>query len=558
MASCLGIYLNSNIVKYAKLTYDNNNNVKVESYGVRFVKESQTETLKNIIEETNSQNIPIAMNPQGDKFINYQMFDQVQNTGISADIAKMEFDAWCEKNAKSPDKYSFVFKNAEEKNEENKFNSVLDFIEKKFIKEYEQIGEQPVSGIYPPQLLLHKLVSKDEKNYMLINLDNELSIDVIIDGKLKDIKFYDIGMKQILNDFAVKLGSYQKAYEACKQLNVYSDEASTNDKLLESIAEPVLQEVLRTIAAMTTRYRNKLEKVILTGSGIVFTNIDILIREYISIKCEILKPECINATNIRNIAEALEATSAIALANELALQPDSNLNFLSTKSKIKKDFKNLFSGFKKQKNNSVTGDKKADSDNSSKSGNGIKNKIQSSREAIGAEIVGDKADFIAMCVAIIAGVGLVTYIAFTALFTSNVNNNLKKIEKAKSDIKNSTVQVKSDISYITASTNKYKGINDRVSDVVEKIENNKIGKFSTYNVASFLQNIIKVIPRNVQLKTITSDDNKNIIITAQSNSYADLGYFVAALKINSTLNNVKINKISNGDVTVIEIGGELP
>lgn len=73
-----------------------------------------------------------------------------------------------------------------------------------------------------------------------------------------------------------------------------------------------------------------------------------------------------------------------------------------------------------------------------------------------------------------------------------------------------------------------------------------------------MQNIIRIIPKNVQLKTITSDDNKNIKITAQSDSYADLGYFVAELKLSSTLKNVKINKINNGETTVIEIGGELP
>ena len=60
MASCLGIYLNNSVVKYAKLTSDNGNNIKIESYGVRFIKESQMDTLKNIIDETNSSNTPIS------------------------------------------------------------------------------------------------------------------------------------------------------------------------------------------------------------------------------------------------------------------------------------------------------------------------------------------------------------------------------------------------------------------------------------------------------------------------------------------------------------------
>ena len=561
MASCLGIYLNSNIVKYAKLTSDSNSNVKVESYGVRFIKESQNETLKNIIEETNSQNIPIVINPQGDKHINYQMFDQVQTTGIAADIAKMEFEAWCEKNAKSPEKYLYVFKNAEEKNEENKFNSVLNFVEKKYIKDYEQIGEYNVSGIYPPQLLMHNLVSKEEKNYMLVDLDSELSLSVVIDGKLKDIRFFDVGMKQILNDFSVKLGSYQRAYEACKQLNVYSDEATSNDKVLESIAEPILQEVLRNIAIIVTRYKTKLDKIFLTGSGIVFTNIDILIKEYIGIKCKILKPESITTTNIRNMAEALETTAAIAIAREMLLQENKTLNFITPKSKLKKEFNSVFSTIKSRVKNS-------DEKNVTKENGKTRSVVKSSDKKmdkkydkgmeIGATIVGETSIIIAACSTIVAVIACISYAVFTLVYTTNVNENLKKIETAKQNIEASNATVKSDISYISSSTAKYKQINDQVDDVVEKIENQKIGKFSTYNVASFLQNIIKVIPRNVQLKTITSDDNKNIVITAQSNSYAELGYFVAALKINSTLNNVKINKITNGETTVIEIGGELP
>lgn len=599
MASCLGIYLNNSVVKYAKLTSDNGNNVKIESYGVRFIKESQMDTLKNIIDETNSSNTPIIMNPQGSRFINYQMFDQVQNSGVANDVAKMEFESWCEKNAKVPDRYTYIFKNAEIKNEENKFNSVIDFTEKAFLKEYQKIGESDVSAIYPPELLLGRLVPKEEQNYMLVNLDNTLSLQVFLDGKLRDIRFYDVGMEQILNDFAAKLGSYQKAYEACKQLNVYSDDAANNDKLLESIAEPVLQEILRNIAGMATRYKGKIAKVILTGTGIVFTNIDILIREFINLRCEILKPECVNVTNIRNIAEALETTLAISLANEYFIQQDTDLNFMVSNSKLKRKVNSFFAKLLKpnpKKNVQPKNVNKNVSQNSNMqsmkmapnasmnpnnnigmqanpkgpNGNMQKQNIfatmfnkqspsqQASSEAIGAFVVTDTTDFIAMCVGIVAVVVLVAYTSFTLIYTKSVNDNLKKIESAKTTIQKNTASVKADTSYISASTTKYQEINSKVSDVVEKIENNKIGKFSTYNVASFLQNIVKVIPRNVRLTSLTSDDNKNIVLTATSSSYADLGYFVAALKINSTLKDVKINKIENGDVTTVEIGGELP
>lgn len=541
MASCLGIYLSSNIVKYAKLTADNSGNIRLDAHGVRYVKDNQKQTLKNIIEETNSQNIPIIMNPQNDKFLNYQMFDQVHNKAISNDIAKMEFEAWCEKNAKSPDRYTYVYKVAEVKNEENKFNAVLNFIEKKFVEEYTDLDGYKVSEILPSQFLMYRLVPQDEKNYMLVNLDDTLSISVIIDGKLVDLKSYDIGMKQILNDFSVKLGSYQKAYEACKQLNVYSDEETNNDKLLESIAEPILQEILRDIGAIGRRYKKDLNKVFLAGNGIVFTNIDILVREYLDVKCEILKPEFIQLSNVRNVAEVLETTQAMALAYE-ALKPENkDLKYMSNKIKSKKSLGDMFKKQPKMPKPVKTKKEKSAKD-----------------DVNGIDIVEDKSITIALNVMISMTLVVIAYVVFTNIYMFNVNKTLNNIENAKTQIEGYTSEAKTDINYINMNMNEYKAINDEVQDIKNQIENNQIGKFSTYNVASFLQNIIKVIPRNVQLKTITSDDNKYIKITAVSDSYADLGYFVAELKLKSTLNKVSILNVQNGETTTVEIGGELP
>lgn len=559
MASCLGIYLSNNIIKYAKLSLESSSgNIKLEQSGVRFIKGTQKETLVNIIEETNSQNIPIVMNPQNDNFINYQMFDQVQNKNIATDIAKMEFEAWCEKNAKSPDKYSYVYQLAEVKNSENKFNAVLNFIDKKYLDEYADILGYPVNNIYPAQFLMTSLVNPDDKNYMLVNLDNELSISVMVDGKLYDEKFYNVGMKRILFDFAERLGSYQKAYEACKQLNVYTEEGSTNnDKQLEHIAEPILQEVLRDIAMLSTRYKTQVEKIYLAGTGIVFTNIDILIREYVGIKCEILKPALLQDTsNVRNMAEILETTQAMALAHEFLLPKHKSVAYLDSNTKLKNTLSKLFSGKplpKKPKPPAVPKGEKPEKVKKEKVP-----KEEKKKNLNGIEVIEDKSRVIAICAAIVLGVTLISYITFSTLYISNVNGTIKKINKAKDDLTTSVAQIKTDTQYITKNKEEYKAINDEVKDVVDQIQNNKIGKFTTYNVASFLQNIIKIIPKNVQLSTISSDDNKNVKIVAQSNSYADLGYFIAELKLNNTLNNIKINSIKNGETTVIEIGGELP
>lgn len=64
MANCLGIYLDDNIVKYAKLSVDNNKMVKVEKYGIKFTNQDDKFVIRQIIDETSSQNIPVVINPK--------------------------------------------------------------------------------------------------------------------------------------------------------------------------------------------------------------------------------------------------------------------------------------------------------------------------------------------------------------------------------------------------------------------------------------------------------------------------------------------------------------
>ena len=58
MASCLGLYIENNLIKYAKVS-KNNDLLKVESFGVKFY-ENLEDAIKQIVEETYSFKIPIS------------------------------------------------------------------------------------------------------------------------------------------------------------------------------------------------------------------------------------------------------------------------------------------------------------------------------------------------------------------------------------------------------------------------------------------------------------------------------------------------------------------
>ena len=92
-----------------------------------------------------------------------------------------------------------------------------------------------------------------------------------------------------------------------------------------------------------------------------------------------------------------------------------------------------------------------------------------------------------------------------------------------------------------------------IEKAIKIIPNFKPNKYKTNT-----QNIIKIIPTNVRLVNISSNDNKYVTIKASSTEYEDLGYFFAQIKLENVLNNAKIVKVENGETTTVEIGGDLP
>ena len=72
MASCLGLYINENLIKYAKVEKEKDN-LKVETYGVKFY-EKLDSAIKQIIEETYSYKTPISMNLSEEDYQYFNMY----------------------------------------------------------------------------------------------------------------------------------------------------------------------------------------------------------------------------------------------------------------------------------------------------------------------------------------------------------------------------------------------------------------------------------------------------------------------------------------------------
>lgn len=541
MASCLGIYLDNNIIKYAKLSLDNSKSINVEKYGIKFASDNYEQIINQIIVETDSQNVPVVINPQDDLYYSSQVYEQVKDNSYVPDIMKLEFEAWCEKNAKSPDKYSYVYMVSDYKNSDNRRNSLLNITPKDSINS-EINMVKTVAQIIPAKPIVKRIVSDEEDSYILINIDSSLSLTVVINKKIVEFKSYNTGMKSVLDDFTRNLGSYEKAYSACKQMNVYTEGESSNDPTLEQIVEPALQEILKLCQVEVNKYANNISKIFLTGIGTSFTNIDLLFSQFLDTKCSIIKPFFIkDTTDVRYVSEIVEVTEAITLAYEYLNPKFMELRYMGSGVKLNNKINKLFAAptrIIKPKKQKVE-------------------KVKEPKEKKEPEIEDETVNKIGYG-AVVAAVVLVAYVLFGIVYSFSVNRIVKNMETKKQNVVAETANVNSDIEYVNKNMKEYKDINDEVEDIKNKIEKNEIGKFTTYNVASLLQNIIRIIPKNVRLINIASNDNKKITITASSSEYEDLGYFFAQLKLEGVINNAKINKVNNGETTTIEIGGDMP
>ena len=129
MSKSLGIYIESNLIKYAKVSKERDN-IKIEAYGVRIFENLSVE-IKKIVQETYSFNTPISVNVSNEKYLYFDIFALLSKKDIQK-TTETEFDAYCEENNYNKNafetKYALV-QNLEDKEKIKAINVVVNKIE---------------------------------------------------------------------------------------------------------------------------------------------------------------------------------------------------------------------------------------------------------------------------------------------------------------------------------------------------------------------------------------------------------------------------------------------
>lgn len=545
MASCLGLYIQNNLIKYAKVSKDRDL-TKIESFGVKFY-DNLGESINQIIEETYSYKTPISVNLSEEMYNYFNMFALLNRKDLPKAI-QTEFDSYCTDKGYNPNvfetRYAIV-ENIEDKEKLRVIHVSSNKIE--LNKRIQQLESYRLINISPISMGISNLVDGTSKeNSMIINIEDKTTITTILDQKIYDVKILEQGSEEILNKINSKENSYAKSYETCKETTIYTSEGKdltdTEATYLEDIM-PTLFEIVGQIRKIINESMQRFEHVYITGTAALINNIDLYFQEYLEdVKCEILKPKFIKRTSEINMKDYIEVNSAISMALMGLDEGISGMNFKKESLSDK-----IPDWMKIEITPSKTASKKAN-----KEPGKLKNKILMNDLKMPFDNIERNMTRFATGVLLL----FIIYSIFTVLIQRQIESKKEQAQQLISDTSYQVSLVNSDNDKIKAKTNQYttmiqnlQAINDQITD------RNK----TRDAIPNLLNQLMYIMPSQVQITSIQNTTGSKIVINAQSSQYEQLGF----LKANIQLEGILLNVISTtgqkeNNVVSIKIEGDLP
>lgn len=541
MSTCLGLYIEQNLIKYAKVSKDRDQ-IKVESFGVKFY-DNLDQTIKQIVEETYSFRTPISINLSEEMYNFFQVFALLNKKDLPKAI-KTEFEAYCGDKNYNPNVFETRYAITPNTQEKEKLK-VIHISENKIElnKKVQKFSSYRLQNIIPISMAISDITKFEPKeNCLIVNIEENTTITTILDQNIYDIKTLDIGSQEILDRINIKENSYQKAYEICKETTIYTSEgrelSEEETGYLEDIM-PILYDILGQIRKVINDSTDKIERVYITGTGALINNIDLYFEEYLeNVHCEILKPSFIKISPEINIKDYVEVNSAISLALSGLGQGISGMNFKKT---------SLMDKLPDILKMEVGGKKKAAKEDK---------KLKSNLFTIDFNVPLDKIEKALLR----SSVGILILFIVYSSFASLINKQIElKKEQAQESISNTNSQislVNNDIQSVQNKTSEYTSKINNLDEINKKLqENNRLKK----SIPNLLNKLMYVMPSEVQLTSIQNTTSTHIEIQAQSKSYAQLGYLTASIKTNGILTNViSTSGQKENNIVTIKIEGDLP
>ncbi len=544
MTSCLGIYIEPNIIKYAKISKDHDV-LRVESFGIKFY-EQLGEAINQVVSDTYSFKTPISINLSEETYQYFYMFTLLNKTDLKKAI-QTEFESFCVDKGinKNSVETRYALVNSIEDKEKVK---VIHISSNKtsIVNQEQPFAEYKLSTIAPISISIANIANlKQKENAIIVNMENETTITTILDQKIYQIDKIKEGSAQVLEGIRMRENSYSKAYEICKNSTIYTMEGrelqQEDNEYLDNIM-PTLYNIATQVRDIIANSTLKIEKIYLTGTLSVVNNIDLYFQEVLQTeKVEILKPFFIKDTLKINIKDYIEVNSAIALALQGLEYGLKDINF--KKQTLQNSIEDLIG-----KLNIGKKDKEEKQPN----------KILSSIFSTSFKGKLDKVE--SWTLRTMGGIFIliVVYAIFVMFLNSEISKKTQQVGEVKQDTVSQISSINDDITSLKNKTSEYQSMAENLRNISNQVsENNK----NRNNIPNLLSQLRHSMPQGVQITSIENTSAKHIRIQAQSQKYEQLGYFKAILKTQGILSPdtvVSTPGEKNGDIVKVTIEGDLP
>lgn len=512
MQSCLGLYIEDNVIKYAK-TSKERETVKIESYGVKFFDDLE-KAISQIVTETFSFKTPISTNLTDEQYAYSNVFSLLNKKDLEKAI-NTEFDYFCNEKSKNRNAIEYRRLLLDNYQDRDKLGVMYAYVDKaSIVSRLQTLDGYRVNSVVPLPIAIKSLNDfGDKRNCIIINIEDKTTITTIINGKIYRINMIEEGMRQILDAISLKENSYAKAYEICKNTTIYTAEGQNlqveENEYLEDIM-PTLYSIVEKVKEIIIENEVEIEDVYITGAASVINNIDLYFQEkFPDKKCEILTPFFANKSNLKiNIKDYIEVNSAIALSLEGLGLGTKEANFKHNRKLEEMLAIDFGKGGKKGNKTEKTG----------KMSKLFKLDLSGGLDNIERWLLRSGIAVLLL---------IIVYIAFEKTLMFQINKKDKEVQTFLDDSQAKIAEVEKYSNLLNTRKGEYQSLIEQIDEQNARISEINAKKNAIPNL---LNKIMFVIPKEVQLLSITNTTGKTIQIEAQAKKYEQLGYFIAGIK----------------------------
>ena len=318
MASALGIFIDRNIIKYAKLN-GTKDKLKVESYGMKYG-ENHKELLKQIIEETNSSKNNVVINAAEIHYEETSIFSMLKKKDYDKAV-EVAYEEIIDKQKLRPELLEYGYILSKNPADSEKLHVLLGIQEKGAMETRANLfGQNVMLYSQMPIGISISNIYESPLPALIVNIEEDTYITEIYDTEPIKVTRIATGTKNIIDTINNEENSISKSYEVLRNMVLPTDDMDQISFEGNEYAPVIVSEVMKIVSEIKSVMKKRpgiYKKIYISGTGATISNLETFIEKLIDdVECDILRPAGIEGQKKVAIKEYVDVNSAITLACE--------------------------------------------------------------------------------------------------------------------------------------------------------------------------------------------------------------------------------------------------